>query len=73
MNCARKRGGVSVVWHPIVFGNARDPGYGDLFWRLVEHVNSTDGLRDGRAYDQRLLATACRRIPELRGLWLRFS
>ena len=44
-----KRGGVSVVWHPIVFGNARDPGYGDLFWQLVEHVKSTDGLAtDGR-------------------------
>ena len=44
-----KRGGVSVVWHPIVFGNARDPGYGDLFWRLVEYVTSTDGLAtDGR-------------------------
>ncbi len=45
----QKGGGVSVVWHPIVFGNARDPGYGDLFWQLVEHVNSTDGLAtDGR-------------------------
>lgn len=45
----QKRGGVSVVWHPIVFGNARDPGYGDLFWQLVEHVTSTDGLAtDGR-------------------------
>lgn len=46
----KKRGGVSVVWHPIVFGNARDPGYGDLFWQLVEHVRSTGGLAtDGRA------------------------
>jgi hypothetical protein len=45
----RRRGGVSVVWHPIVFGNARDPGYGDLFWKLVEHVKATNGLAtDGR-------------------------
>jgi len=45
----RKRGGVSVVWHPIVFGNARDPGYGDLFWQLVDRVTSTGGLAtDGR-------------------------
>ena len=45
----QKRGGVSVVWHPIVFGNARDPGYGELFWRLVNHVKSTDGVAtDGR-------------------------
>ena len=44
-----KHGGVSVVWHPIVFGNARDPGYGELFWRLVDYVNSTGGLAtDGR-------------------------
>lgn len=40
----RKHGCVSVVWHPIVFGNARDPGYGDLFWSLVEYVASTGGL-----------------------------
>jgi hypothetical protein len=34
----------SVVWHPIVFGGARDPGFGDLFWRMVEQVKRTDGL-----------------------------
>lgn len=49
----KKRGGVSVVWHPIVFGNARDPGYGDLFWRLVEHVKSTSGVAtDGRTINE---------------------
>lgn len=49
----RKRGGVSVVWHPIVFGNARDPGYGDLFWRLVDRVQSTGGLAtDGRTINE---------------------
>lgn len=49
----RKRGGVSVVWHPIVFGNARDPGYGDLFWSLVDHVKATQGLAtDGRTVNE---------------------
>jgi hypothetical protein len=45
----RKGGGVSVVWHPIVFGGARDPGYDELFWRLIAHVQETGGLAaDGR-------------------------
>lgn len=49
----RKHGGVSVVWHPIVFGNARDPGYGNLFWQLVEYVRSTNGFAtDGRAINR---------------------
>jgi hypothetical protein len=49
----QKRGGVSVVWHPIVFGNARDPGYGDLFWELAEHVKSTHGCAtDGRTINE---------------------
>lgn len=49
----RKHGGVSVVWHPIVFGNARDPGYGDLFWQLVDRVNSTNGwATDGRTINR---------------------
>ena len=30
----RKSGCVSVVWHPIVFGGARDPGYDRLFWDI---------------------------------------
>lgn len=44
-----KRGAVSVVWHPIVFGGARDPGYDALFWKLVDHVGASNGLAtDGR-------------------------
>ena len=40
-----KTGGCgSVVWHPIVFGGARDPGYGELFWRMVRHVQERGGL-----------------------------
>lgn len=49
----RKRGGVSVVWHPIVFGGARDPGYGELFWKLVDRVNATNGVAtDGRTINE---------------------
>lgn len=45
----RKRGCISVVWHPVVFGGARDPGYDRLFWTLVQDVTSTGGLAtDGR-------------------------
>jgi len=46
----RERGGcVSVVWHPIVFGGARDPGYDRLFWDMVDYVGGTGGLAtDGR-------------------------
>ena len=46
---ARKGGCVSAVWHPIVFGGARDPGSDELFWEMVEHVRETGGLAtDGR-------------------------
>lgn len=45
----RKRGAVSVVWHPIVFGGARDPGYDKLYWHLVDRVRELGGLAtDGR-------------------------
>ncbi len=45
----RKRGAVSVVWHPIVFGGARDPGYDQLYWHLVERTRALGGLAtDGR-------------------------
>jgi hypothetical protein len=46
----RRRGGcVSIVWHPIVFGGARDPGYDSVYWDLVDHVLATNGLAtDGR-------------------------
>lgn len=46
---ACRGGGASVVWHPIVFGDARDPGYADLYWRMVDHVREAGGLAtDGR-------------------------
>jgi hypothetical protein len=48
----RKRGCVSAVWHPIVFAGARDPGYDQLFWKLVESVRTCGGLAtDGRTID----------------------
>ena len=41
----RRRGGcASVVWHPIVFGGACDPGMDKVFWYLVERVLETGGL-----------------------------
>ena len=40
----RKGGAVSVVWHPIVFGGARDPGYDKLYWKLVERIQELGGL-----------------------------
>lgn len=45
----RKRGCVSTVWHPIVFGGARDPGYERLFWEMINYTRETGGLAtDGR-------------------------
>jgi hypothetical protein len=44
-----KRGCASVVWHPIVFGGARDPGFDRLFWDMVDYVLRTAGMAtDGR-------------------------
>ncbi len=50
----RSRGGcASVVWHPIVFGGARDPGYDRLYWKLVEYVTANGGLAtDGRTINR---------------------
>ena len=39
-------GGISVVWHPIVFGGARDPGDAELYWRLAREVLSSNGHCD---------------------------
>jgi hypothetical protein len=39
-----KAGCVSAVWHPIVFGGARDPGYDQLFWDMARYVRDTGGL-----------------------------
>jgi hypothetical protein len=45
-----KRGCVSTVWHPIVFGGARDPGYDRLFWEMINYTRETGGLAtDGRS------------------------
>lgn len=45
----QKRGCASLVWHPIVFGGARDPGYDRLFWDTVNYVHETGGVAtDGR-------------------------
>jgi hypothetical protein len=47
-----KRGCVSVVWHPIVFGGARSPGYDRLFWAMADRVRNRGGLpTDGRTID----------------------
>jgi hypothetical protein len=49
---ATRGGCASIVWHPIVFGGARDPGYGDLFWRIVDTVAASGGVAtDGRPVD----------------------
>lgn len=58
----RRRGGcVSIVWHPIVFGGARDPGYDAVYWDLVDHVLATDGLAtDGRTINDWWRARAAR-------------
>ncbi len=47
----RDKGGcASVVWHPIVFGGARDPGYDDLYYELVARAMDQGGLAaDGRS------------------------
>lgn len=44
-----KRGCASTVWHPIVFGGARDPGYDQLFWDMVARICASNGIAtDGR-------------------------
>jgi hypothetical protein len=49
----RKRGCASVVWHPIVFGGARDPGYDGVYWKLIDRVQADGGLAtDGRTINQ---------------------
>jgi len=56
----RKRGCASAVWHPIVFGGARDPGYDGLLWDLVKYVQATHGLAtDGATIDEFWRARAC--------------
>jgi hypothetical protein len=50
-------GCASVVWHPIVFGGARDPGMDDLFWRLIQRVKDRGGeATDGRSINDYISA-----------------
>lgn len=73
LETVRKSGGaVSVVWHPIVFGGARDPGFDRLYWRLVEHIQQSGGLAtDGRTINalirQRALGFASFSRPSPQG------
>lgn len=47
-----KRGCASAVWHPIVFGNARDPGYDTLYFDMATRASAMGGLAtDGRTVD----------------------
>lgn len=56
---SRKRGCMSIVWHPIVFGGARDPGYDDVYWHIVKHVRANHGLAtDGRTINAHWRARA---------------
>lgn len=49
----QKRGCASAVWHPIVFGGARDPGDDALFWRMAQKVVATGGVAtDGRTINR---------------------
>lgn len=44
-----KRGAISCVWHPIVFGNARDPGYGQMYFDMISQIEALGGWAgDGR-------------------------
>ncbi|MCC6796695.1 MAG: polysaccharide deacetylase family protein [Candidatus Hydrogenedentes bacterium] len=53
----RSGGCASVVWHPILFGGARDPGYDALYWQLIETVRELGGWAgDGRTVNQHIRA-----------------
>ena len=60
---ARKRGCASAVWHPIVFGGARDPGYDRLFWSMIDHVRNSGGLATDGAEIDRFWRERARRYP----------
>lgn len=56
-----RHGCASVVWHPIVFGGARDPGYDRLYWDMAARVSATGGLAtDGKTIDAYWRARASR-------------
>ena len=59
----RKGGCASIVWHPIVFGGARDPGLDQVFWKMIERVRTsngfcTDGLTVNRLWRERAASYA---------------
>jgi peptidoglycan/xylan/chitin deacetylase (PgdA/CDA1 family) len=63
-----KKGCASVVWHPIVFGGARDPGYGDLYYRMVRRIRELGGVAcDGRTVNARW-RTMANGYPTFEGL-----
>jgi hypothetical protein len=63
-----KHGCASIVWHPIVFGGARDPGYDELYFRLIEQVHERGGLAsDGRTIDA-FWREQARQYPSFEGL-----
>lgn len=54
-----KGGAASTVWHPIVFGGARDPGYDRLYFDMVRRVGATGGwATDGRSVNAHWRARA---------------
>jgi hypothetical protein len=64
----RSAGGcTSVVWHPIVFGGARDPGMDELFWEMIERIKATNGAAtDGRSINA-LVRERARLYPSFSG------
>lgn len=63
-----KHGCASIVWHPIVFGGARDPGYDELYFGLIRQVQERGGLAsDGRTIDA-FWREQARHYPSFEGL-----
>ena len=63
----RKRGCASAVWHPIVFGGARDPGYEGLYWSMIDLVRSTGGLAADGATIERYWRERARQYSSFSG------
>ena len=50
---ASRRGCASLVWHPIVFGGARDPGYDELYFDTARRIGIMGGCAtDGRSINE---------------------
>ncbi|KQW37683.1 polysaccharide deacetylase family protein [Rhizobacter sp. Root404] len=62
LDSLRDTGGcTSTVWHPIVFGGARDPGFDRLYWQMIDYVRQTNGLAtDGRTINHEWRRAAVR-------------